>query len=190
MDMYFTWISVKNCHLFLFLFNRQYIHDHYTNISLCRKVFVLIEADVQITVPPHCNIVNFLQNTHNRHPKTCPRGQVIGCLLWVPSISNVAILLLLCCIQFSVLLDHSIRFPLLMCYFGPFYKGPTVYVAEGPVWYPHHCSAALLDPFHKLYEFIITNSFCCNFKCNPIIPKICTCHSISAVVHCEKLWPD
>ena len=30
-------------------------------------------------------MVNFLLNTHNRHPIACPWGQAMGCLLWVLS---------------------------------------------------------------------------------------------------------
>ena len=31
----------------------------------------------------HFNMVNFLQNPHNRHPIAHPWGQDMGCLLWV-----------------------------------------------------------------------------------------------------------
>ena len=31
----------------------------------------------------HFNIIIFQQNTHKRHPISCPLGQALGCLLWV-----------------------------------------------------------------------------------------------------------
>ena len=35
------------------------------------------------TVQCHYNVVNFLQNIHNKHPIACPLGRGMGCLLWV-----------------------------------------------------------------------------------------------------------
>ena len=29
------------------------------------------------------NVVNFPQNSHNRHPIACPQGRGMGCLLWI-----------------------------------------------------------------------------------------------------------
>ena len=52
--------------------------------------------------------VNFLQNSHNRHPIARPWGRGMGCLLWVWSLIYVLLLPLQCHIQYRDKFDRVI----------------------------------------------------------------------------------
>ena len=45
--------------------------------------------NVASTVRCRYNAVNFLQNTHNRHPIARPWGRDMGCLLWIQTLITV-----------------------------------------------------------------------------------------------------
>ena len=53
----------------------------------------------------HCNTVNILQITHNRHPIARPWGRAMGCLLWVQSLFYVLPLSQHYCIQYIAMFD-------------------------------------------------------------------------------------
>ena len=63
---------------------------------------------IHTTVWCRYNTINFLQNTHERHPIACPSGQGMGCLLWFQPLIDILPQLLQWCVQYHDMLDRII----------------------------------------------------------------------------------
>ena len=62
------------------------LHRWHNDIDIAEQVMVGINMNMLL----YCyNVVNFLQNPHNRHPIAYLWGRDMGCLMWVQSLTYV-----------------------------------------------------------------------------------------------------
>ena len=83
-----------------------------------------------------CNMVSFLQNTHNRHPIACPWGRGMGCLC-----------------EFKVW-SMLYTFRIVILYTIPCYVGPCYY-NRACLWYFTHCLSQFLGTHTLAHIYVL-----------------------------------
>ena len=79
---------------------------------------------IAITVRCCYNVVNFLPNSHKRHPIAHPLGPGMGYILWVQTMIYTLPQSLQWCMQYHVILDCVVTaFDCILCYIRPCYRG-------------------------------------------------------------------
>ena len=109
------------------------IISHY-NVNSIRQVWWNMATDGIIacdhTVCCCFNVISFLQNFHNRHPRAHPWRQAMECHLWVQTLIYDLPQLLQRCLQYQVILDHIITAP-----YCPWDCRVAQFLPIGMIWY-------------------------------------------------------